>query len=116
LNYALTSGGPITNATLRLDGRSVVLQVQNPPCTPFAVTASGIVDTGPGHTGGGTAIGRVEGLVPIDLGAPTYAGSTFVGQPNTFEVVAGGRIFTTSRIKATSCMPFGPVISMSRCA
>jgi len=48
------------------------------------------VDAGPGNSGGGTALGRVEGLASSDLGSPAYQGSTFVCQSNTFEVVAGG--------------------------
>ncbi len=96
LNYSITSGGPITNAALRPDGHTVLLWLRTPACTPFAVTASGIRDAGPGHLGGGTAIGRVEGLIPADLGGPAFAGSTFVSQTNTFEVVAGGADFWDS--------------------
>src|SRR5262249_38724428 len=90
-NYSLSSGGPITSATLRPDSRTVALRLQSPAGSPFSVTATGIVDSGAGHVGGGTVVGRVEGLFGTNLGAPAIAGSTFVCREGAIEVTAGGR-------------------------
>jgi hypothetical protein len=78
------------SATLRPDGRSVIL-LFNPPVwfESFVVSASNILDLAQ-NVGGGTCTGTVAGLVKSDIGQPALAGSTFTCRDGEFELTAGG--------------------------
>jgi regulation of enolase protein 1 (concanavalin A-like superfamily) len=93
-NYLVSSGGPVTNATLRPDRRTVVLRLAGAVSSPFVVSASNLIDAASALIVGGSATGRVEGLTPVELGAPARTNTgTFCFAPGEVEIMAGGADF-----------------------
>ncbi|HZO54831.1 MAG TPA: immunoglobulin domain-containing protein, partial [Bryobacteraceae bacterium] len=92
-NYTVNNGTvTVTSATLRADGRTVLLQITGLASQigiVFTVRATNIVDASfAGNSGGGAAQGIVHGLTAADVGIAN--GTTFTCASNHFQISAGG--------------------------
>jgi hypothetical protein len=98
-NYSINGGAAgagIASATLRADGLSVelVLSTPLPPCVPFTVSATGVLDACPARNsaptiGTGTVIGLTSARVGTP-GDPAAAGSAVSLADDSVEIIAGG--------------------------
>ena len=89
-NYRLPGAAVVTGATLRPDGRSVALSVSGLTGTNFILSVSNVLTALGVPVPGNTVTGLVQGLITLDIGAPTDAGTTFTCEADRFEVTAGG--------------------------
>ncbi len=93
-SYALDA--TIATATLRPDGRSVVLVLSTPVGENFTIGAF-VSDLALNSMDGTLSIGTVVHLTPFDVGSPIAAGNTFSCDANLIELTAGGAdLWTTS--------------------
>jgi hypothetical protein len=88
--YYTVSGASVWGATLRPDGRTVVLSTGGISGASFTVTVNGVTDVN-GSTISDSAAGSVMGLTAEDIGWPVNTGRAFAADPDLIEVTAGGR-------------------------
>ncbi len=94
-NYQINDGAVLLRrATLRPDGRSVLLELQDTEPAlegEFTLLVRDVVDlSGNSLPQDSSVIGRVAGMLASDVGSPTPAGSTFSCATGEFEIAAGG--------------------------
>jgi hypothetical protein len=89
-NYTV-NGQVVSEATVRPDGRTVVLTVATPISGTFVVQANNIYDRAVAENfGNSSATGRVQNFFPLDVGTPAAAGSSFSCVEGEIDVIAGG--------------------------
>jgi len=89
LNYLVDGANPIA-ATLRPDGESVILFLATPVGHIFTLNVMNVMDRSGNIIGSIDLTGQTLGLSAVDVGTPGLAGSHFVCDTNTIEIVGGG--------------------------
>jgi hypothetical protein len=88
-HYGVSGGAVVYGATLRPDGRSVVLAVAGLTGGSYVLDVAGVRDLS-ANPATNSINGIVQGITPEDIGWPTEAGSAFSCLPGNIEVRAGG--------------------------
>ncbi|MBI2926269.1 MAG: discoidin domain-containing protein [Verrucomicrobia bacterium] len=91
-NYALTTGGNVTGAALRSDGKSVLLTTSGVVGNDFTVRINDVKDLSKNAIVANTlASGSFDRrFTTADIGGPTVAGTTFSCEPGKVGITAGG--------------------------
>ena len=92
-SYTLSTGGQVTGAILREDGKSVSLAVSTMVFTNFTLNAGGVKDMAGNSTSSGVTV-QVLPMETTDLGVPgtnpAETSSTFACNATDLDLVAGG--------------------------
>ncbi len=88
-NYLVDGANPIA-VTLRPDGQSVILSLATPVGPTFALNVINVTDRSGNAIGSIDLTGQTLGLSAIDVGTPGLAGSHFVCDSNSIQMVGGG--------------------------